>query len=162
MAVDIEYTVGLIQAENRGITGVRLAPDMAGYLASVQDGQLPYVITWPGPGRWNNKGHGWWEDHRTFFVLAYVLPLGQQLIGLRAVAATQLLERMRAHYITAANIPLAEPTAANGGYQVTVEGGQSTPHSDDGLVGNLEIAGTVYHGFMLSLNVCIRRQPSPS
>lgn len=162
MAVDIELAIQLIQAENRGITGVTLAPELKDYKASLQDGQLPYVITWPGPGRWNNKGHGWWEDKRTFFILVYVLPLGQQLIGLRAVAATQLLERMRAHYITAANIPLADPTVANGGYQITVESGQNTPHSDEGLRSDLEIAGTPYHGFMINLNVCIRKQPSPS
>lgn len=162
MATDIELAIQLIQAKNRQIPGVGLVPDLSGYLASLQDGQLPYVITWPGPGRWNNKGHGWWEDHRTFIIVCYVLPLGQQLIGLRAVKAVQFLQAMRAFYITAANIPLAEPTLANGGYQITVESGQGTPHSDEGLRSDLDMAGTPYHGFMLNLNVCIRSQPSPT
>lgn len=164
MAVDIEYTIALIQAQNRLALGanVGLVPDLKDYRASIQDAQLPYVLTWPGAGRWNNKGHGWWEDKRAYQIVVYVLPLGQQLIGLRSVAAVQYLQRMRVHYITAANISLAEPTTANGGYQVTVESGQGSGHTDEGLVSDLDMAGTIYHGFVISLNVCIRKQPSPS
>ena len=142
MAIDIELAIQLIQAQNRTITGVGLVPDLKDYPSSLQDGQLPCVITWPGPGRWNNKGHGWWEDHRTFLIVVYVLPLGQQLAGLRAVRATQVLQALRAHYIAAANIPLADPTIANGGYQITVESGQGSGHSDEGLRGDLSMAGT--------------------
>lgn len=161
MAVDIEYAIGLIQAQNRAAlgAGVGLVPAFGDYRASIQDAQLPYVVTWPGAGRWNNKGHGWWEDRRTYLIIVFVEPLGQKSIGLRSVAAVQYLQRMRAHYITAANISLAEPTIANGGYQVTVESGQGTPHSDEGLVSNLDMAGTLYHGFVLNLNVCIRKSP---
>lgn len=162
MAIDIELAIDLIQTENRGITGVALAPALADYRESLQDAQLPYVITYPGAGRWANKGHGWWEDHRTFLIIVYVLPLGQQLAGLRAQRAIQVLQAIRAHYVAAVNIPLANPTVANGGYQITVESRTGAGHSDEGLRGDLEMAGTPYQGFILNLNAVIRSQPSPS
>lgn len=158
--LDLELAINKIQAQNRqvltnlGIAPARgLAPDLSGYLPSIETGHLPYLITWVGAGRWNNKGHGWKTDHRTMMIIGFVEPLGQGLIPTRAQEAVQLLQALRSHYITAQNIPLTNVNTD--GYQITVESGETIQHTDEGLQSNLEIGGRLYHGFTVSLQTRI-------
>ena len=151
--INVHLAINRIQARNRTITGVKTAPDLEGYLAAVQVGQLPYVITWPGDGQWGIKGHGWKTDHRTMLVIVFVEPLGQGSIPTRAVQAIDLFDRVRDYYLTAANISLAEPNTD--GYQITVESSPNVSHSDNGLQSDLAIGGQTYHSFILRLKTRI-------
>ena len=154
MATDIERAVNLLQAQNRSIAGVRRAPDMSAYPTQINTADLPYVLTWPGPGSWYQKGHGRGLDSRTFRILAFVQPLGQNDAPTRLVQATQLLERMRDHYVTPSVIALGDP-GQNGGYQFTVESRDGNPQADDGISADLSYGGVVYLGFEIKLTVRI-------
>jgi hypothetical protein len=154
MAVDEELATNLIQAVNRGIAGVRKAPDLASYPTAIDTSDLPYVLTWLGPGQWYIKGGGYKVDKRTMLLICYIQPLGQNDIPSRAVQAVRLHQTMRATYITASTVPLADPDT-NSGYQITVTSGEGTPHSDTGLRSDLQFGGKAYHGFILQVNINI-------
>lgn len=154
MATDIERAVNLLQAQNRSISGVKKAPDMSAYPTQINTVDLPYILTWPGPGSWSQKGHGRGQDSRTFRILAFVQPLGQNDAPTRLVQATQLLEAMRDHYVDPNVIALGDP-GSNAGYQFTVESRDGNPQSDDGISVDLSYGGVVYLGFEIRLRVRI-------
>lgn len=154
MAIDIELATNLIQAVNQGISGVQLAPSLDKYPTALDTANLPCLLTWPADGAWYAKGGGYKVDHRTFLIVGYIQPLGQSDIPSRAVDAVRLFQTVRARYITAATIPLADPDD-NSGYQITAESGPETRHTDGGLQSDLRFGGTLYHGFIVRLSVRI-------
>lgn len=154
MTIDIELATNLMQAVNRGISGVANAPDLALYPTSIETTDLPYLLTWPSAGSWYAKGDGWKVDDRQMLVIGYVEPLGQGEIPSRAVEAVQLFQAVRSAYISRANIPLQFPTGSSP-YQIVVASSSDHHHSDGGLVSNLRYQGATFHGFILTVNVRI-------
>ena len=148
----INTTIDLLQALHRSMSGIRKAPNLAKYPTVIDTADLPFVIAWPSDGQFAIKGGGFKQSHRTYRVLVYVEPIGQNDIPSRAVAAVALLQTMLNAYISAANVPLADPTSTNP-YQVTIESGPTAPHTDGGIVSNLVFGGKPYHGFEIRLNV---------
>lgn len=155
MAFDIELAINLIQAKHRALTGfpTLYAPNLDAYPTVLDTPNLPCLLTWPADGAWFQKGHGYKVDERVFLVLGFVEPLGQNDIPSRAVAAVQLLQSVRAMWVTPANIPL--DSGASSGYQITVESSSENRHSDQGITPDLAFGGKAYYGFRLRLNTRI-------
>ena len=145
----IEDTINLLQALNQGITGIPpgAAPALTNYPTVIDF--TPFVITWPADGSWYIKGAASKQALRTYRVICFVESLGVNDIPSRAVEAVQLLQRFIDAYITAANVAQADPPT----YQVTIESGPDTPHTDGGLISSLTFGGKAYHGFELRIGV---------
>lgn len=154
MAVDDILTnlINDIQALNRTTTGVQAAPALNDYPTVIDTADLPLVITWPGAGTWHHKGMGGAQKRqdRSLRVLCFVDPLGQNDIPSRAAEGVVLLQRLINLYLNPDSVPVTDPTGAEP-YQITIEEGDSNPHSDSGLVSNLSFAGKSYSGFEIKL-----------
>ena len=147
-------TINLLQAVNRSVAGVKKAPVLAKYPTKLESADLPFAISWPSDGTWHHEGMGGSQKRqdRVYRVLVYVEPLGLNDIPSRAVAAATLLQRFIEKYLAPETVPLADPGGSNP-YQVTIEEGSGSPHSDGGLVSNLVFGGVPYHGFELHVRV---------
>lgn len=154
MAVDIELAVNLMQAQHRGLALVRYAPDLSAYPTALDTPLLPCLLTWPGPGSWGQKGHGYKFDTRTMQVMGFCEPIGQSDLPTRAIEAVQLLQQVRSFWSTAADLSL--DTGATSGYQITVKSAFDNPHADDGIGPQLTMGGKTYHGFILRVAVAIQ------
>lgn len=150
MAIDIELAVNLMQAVNRGVTGVVSAPNLDAYPTSIDTASLPFVLTWPGPGSFYAKGGGYKVDDRTFRVLCFLQPLAQDDLPSNAVNAVQLLQAMRETYIENTTIALADPDT-NDGYQIVVTSSTDNPQSDNGITPGLQFRGVPFIGFELQI-----------
>lgn len=150
----VNTTINLLQAVNRSITGVKKAPVLEKYPTQLNTADLPFVISWPAEGTWHHEGMGGAlkRQDRVYRILVYIEPLGQNDIPTRAAAAAVLLQRFIEKYLDPATVALADPSGSNP-YQVTVEEGANSPHSDGGLVSNLVFGGVPYHGFEVRVRV---------
>ena len=146
--MSIVNAINLLQTLHSGVSGVTRAPQLAQYPTVIDTADLPYVITWPGEGQFAIKGGGYKVIHRTYRVIAFVEPLGQNDIPSRAVTAVTLLSNLIDAYITASNVALSD-----GPVQLTIESSDTNRHRDGGLVSNLSFSGKPYHGFEIRLNV---------
>ena len=154
--MSIAATIDLIQTVNRGVTGVTFAPALAKYPLSLTTAQLPAVLTVPGEGTFHHGGIGGGKrrQDRQYHIHCFAEPLGQSTFPTRALAATTVLQALIEAWLavnqgSGAPIALADPPP----YQVTVEASPGDPHSDTGLIPSLEIGGTPYHGFTITLRV---------
>lgn len=157
MTIDIELAINLMQTQHATLVTsfpTLLAPQLSAYPTALDTANLPCLLTWPGPGRWGQKGNGYKTDERTMYVMGFVDPLNQSDIPNRATLAVQLLQATRNLWITASKIPLAAPDA-NSGYQIAMESSDALRHSDQGIGPNLTMAGKTYHGFILSVQIRI-------
>ena len=145
----IHDAIDLVQALNRSVAGVRTAPALASYPTVIETAMLPCLITWPTQGRWYVKGGAERQMLRTFQVIGYVEPLGQNAIPSRAVQAIDLLQLLINAYTNTDNIRLFNPPP----YQLTIESSSDTQHADGGLQSDLMFGGRAFHGFMIDLNV---------
>lgn len=141
--------IDALQALHRTVAGVQTAPALATYPTVIDTAMLPCLIVWPTQGQWYVKGGAERQMLRTFSVIAYVEPLGQNTAPTRAVQAIDLLQRLINTYTDVANIPLAGPPP----YQLTIESAPERQHSDGGLQSDLAFGGRAFHGFVVSLNV---------
>jgi len=154
-AVDLELACNLIQTKIATAlqpTYVATVPlTTEAYLTALEDGLCPYVMTWPGPGSFYQKGGGYKIDDRRFSVFCFVESLAQKTIPLRTHQGIQILQAMRSLFVTASTIPLA--TIAADGYQITVQSWEGNGHSDTGLTARLPFSGVPWFGFQMFLNV---------
>lgn len=157
MAVDIELACNLIQAKIAAQlrpTYVSNVPDVEQYLTSLEDALCPYVMTWPGPGSWAQKGGGYKFEERTFNVFCFVESLAQKDIPSRTHQGIQILQAMRSLFATAGNIQLDDGVTS--GYQITVASRVGNEQTDTGLTASLPFSGSPWFGFSIPLKVRIQ------
>jgi hypothetical protein len=158
MTIDIELATNLIQAQNRTLATSfpnLQAPALDAYPTALDTASLPLLLTIPSGGSWYMKGGGWKTDVRTFTVIGFSQPLGQNDLPANMAGCVQLLQAVRNLYIDPGVIPLQNPV---GGvvYQITAHSSDANPHSDSGIVTDVAFGGRPFYGFRLSLNVTIR------
>lgn len=152
----IETTINLIQAVNRGITGMRYAPSFSQYPLTADSVRLPMALTWPGPATWRREQFGSKKRvDRVYDVLVFCEALGQNTLPGRSALAVALLQTSYATWIAvdANGYPTALAQPVNDGDpQVTLEWDGTYPQ-DTGLRADLQVGGVVYAGFTLQLRV---------
>ncbi len=154
--MSIPDTIDLIQAVNRGVTGITSAPPLARYPKSGDTPRLPMALTIPGEGTFHHGGIGGGKKRqdRTYQIVVFVEPVAQSEFPTNALRAATVLQNMietwlRVDQANGANVALADPPP----YQVTVEASPASPHSDTGITPNQSIGGVPYHGFTINLRV---------
>lgn len=136
-------TMNYMQALHRTATGILYAPAVEAYPPSLDTFNLPFVFTYPGGGKWWIKGGGWAQMERTYRVLFYIQPLGQDDVPSRTVEGVQILQRLINLYADKDNVAQANPPP----YQLTFQSAPDGPqHSDDGLGATVTFAGKPYVG----------------
>jgi hypothetical protein len=157
-STDTDYTllINRLQELHRSVTGIRYAPALAAYPTVMDTANLPAVLTWIGPEQFSQKGGGWKWARATASVFLFLEPLGQNDIPSRAAQAATVLSALRAAYIDAANIPLAEPGDNAGAYQLTLESSPGDGHTHGGIEANLGFAGAAYYGARLQVTVTMQ------
>lgn len=158
MAVDIELACNLIQAtiatnlQPLFVANVPLS--MKDYPTAMDDALCPYVLTWPGPGSWYQKGHGYKIDDRTCIIYVIIESLAQKDIPTRTMQGTRILQATRNIFATAGNLQLDSGSVS--GYQIVVSSKDGTPQSDSGLESNLPFSGKPWFHFQIPLRVRIQ------
>lgn len=143
-------TMNYLQKINRGVQGVKYAPQVSKYPTVIDTANLPLVLTWPGPAEFWLKGGGWREERRTYRVLCYILPLTQNDIPTRTLEGAALLQRFINAYTDVNNVAQANPPP----YQLTIESAPTgTHHTDNGLDAQPTFGGKPYAGFELGIVV---------
>lgn len=142
-------TANYLQAINRGVTGITLAPPVASYLTALDTPNLPYALSWPLDGRWYVKGGAARQSVRTWLVAVYIEPLNQSDIPTNAIATMTLLDRMIHAYTNVNAVPIANPPP----YQLTIESSPDMQHTDGGVSPSLQFRGVPWYGVQLRVNV---------
>ena len=148
-------TMNLLQSINATFAGIRTAPQVSAYPTALNTAALPMALTWPSDATWQRKG-GFGalnREDRTYRILVFVEPLGQSDIPTRIGVAATLMATMIEGYLfrTTSRIGLALPDSpTEGTHQIVIAEG---PHSDGGLVSNLQFGQVAYHGFELRVRV---------
>jgi|GEM_PF-1826127 len=142
-------TMNLLQTLNASVSTVK-APAVASYPTVLDTPNLPCIITWPGAADWWIKGGGFIEMLRTYRIICFIQPLGQDDIPSRTVDGVTLLQQIGNLYVNVANVAQANPPP----YQLTIESDPSgTHHADGGLVPSISFGGKPFVGFELSVKV---------
>jgi GNAT superfamily N-acetyltransferase len=147
--MSVTATINLLQARHATVSGVKGAPSVDKYVESLNGVELPFVLTWPEVGQWQQQASGGFRrQDRTYTVQVFVRPVAQgRGIGAALPVCTDLLQRFGELYLLPETIALANPPP----YQVTVET-EPGKIEDVGIV-VLKYAGTDYHGFEFKVRV---------
>lgn len=148
--MSVQDTINLLQTLNASIQGIVNAPQLDSYPSSITTLNLPLALTWPTRGEWYSKGGGAKQSVRTYTIIVWVAPIGQNDLPSNLIQSVPILDAFINAYTDVANIPQATPPT----YQITIESAPNgAHHSDDGIRADLEFGAVKYHGLMLHVNV---------
>lgn len=139
-----------LQALHAAIRGVRSAGMK--YPADLASAQVPYVLTWPGTGRWqslamNDKR----RMDREFIVRCFHSPIAQGSPEKPPEGLEDLMWRFGEAYTSPENADQSI-TVAGVRYQIVILG----EGIEDSGIGVLPYAGIAYHGFEFRVPVYIK------
>ena len=126
-----------LQDIHAGIDGIASAPQPAKYRAAIDTGDLPLVLTWPGPSEWGPQALGLNRSDRTYIVRVYVEPIGQGTLAQRTLQIMPLLDAIGQAYLNDRSL----------GGAVDHIGGPMGAITDTGAVVLPPLAGIEYAGF---------------
>jgi hypothetical protein len=145
--VSIVATINAVQTVNAAIAGVKRAPELASYPASLNsDTDCPFAFAWPSGGQWDEAAIGLNSDVETITISVLVAPVSQGIRGTTIALAVTLLEAFRVAYLADENQDLAD----------TVEQINSAQHA--GLQ-TLSYAGVEYYGFQITITTLLKEIP---
>ena len=147
-----------LQALHRTLPEIALAPDVAAYATVIDTPNLPYVMTWCGPGVLYSKGGAWRVEEAQARVFCFVEPLGQSDIPARTVEGLAALSALTDLYVTIGNVSLYTPgQPAAEGYQMTINTGPNAQRvTHGGLRADLQFGGRLFVGFEVQVPVFIQ------
>ena len=133
------------QSQHRAIADVKTAPDPDALPRSLNDDDLPCVISIPGPGSWSYPGLN--QQDRTVIIRCYVKPVLQgENYGPAVQVATRLIQAIGEKH-------RGDPTIGGALEQIVPEYGEFT----DGGLEALEYAGALFHA--VEFQVEVREKP---
>lgn len=155
----IRDTIDLLQAVWREVDGVVFAPALRDYPVTVTPANLPMVLTIPSTGTFFHLGPSGgdaYRHNRTYEVILVVEPYLQNSMPDNMDRAVTVWQNLIEAILDPNTIALANvdtTMASVQPYQVTVMDSENAPHSDGGLVGNVEIGGVPHWGVVLRVTV---------
>ena len=141
--MSISTTITAIQTVNEGITGITSAPTSIPGRLNTAD--LPMALCFVGPG-YATEVSNFGKHHRTYWVRVYVKPVSQDTKPDAGYSeAYTLLQRFVEEYLSDITFSAAIDHLGRGAMVNAV------PTMEDSGILALEYAGTLYHGFEITI-----------
>jgi hypothetical protein len=145
--MSIIATLNAVQAIARDIDGIKRAPTVATYPASLNgDTDCPFVFSWPSAGVWDEPAIGIDSDEETITISVLVAPVSTGIRGTTISTAITLLDAFRVAFLADSNQDLGD----------TVEHIQTAGH---GGLRTLLYAGVEFYGFQVTITTMLKETP---